>query len=143
MLVAAALSATLLLVGCQNDTAHRDESTPTPTEAAPPALVEGGSAEENQPWFDHINGQTLEQNPSASSREFVDALVAGGFDKSAMEVTFDRTNVDLEADYIIVSVKIDDECLIGQRSARGYTSQVMPVLGTGKCLVGYTQPIDW
>lgn len=141
---AAAIAAALLLVGCTSAGLPSDgKSGATSTPEKPPEFIEGGTALENQPYFDHINQQTLAQNATASSHELVDALAAGGFDKAAMEVTFDRTNVDLEADYIIVSVKIHDECLIGQRSARGYTSQVMPPLGTGACLLGETQPIDW
>ncbi|MFC5123255.1 DUF6993 domain-containing protein [Pseudoclavibacter helvolus] len=75
--------------------------------------------------------------------ELVNALSTTGFDKAAMEVTFDRTNVDLEADYIIVSVKIGEECLVGQRGPRGYTSDVVAPVSTGKCLIGLTQPITW
>lgn len=141
---AAATAVALLLVGCSaGDSQPDSKSGATSTPEKPPEFIEGGTALENQPYFDYVNQATLAQNATASSHELVDALAAAGFDKAAMEVTFDRTNVDLEADYIIVSVKMQDECLIGQRSARGYTSQVMPVLATGTCLLGETQPIDW
>lgn len=120
--------------------------TPPPASATPtaePEFVPGGTAEQNKPWFDHVNQQTLAANPVATSRELVDGLAGGGFDKAAMEVTFDKTNVQLEADYIIVSVKIGEDCLIGQRGPRGYTSEITPPVSTGKCLIGHTQTIDW
>lgn len=127
------------------ETGQADE---TAVETAPPlttepSLVPGGTAEQNQAWFDQVNQQTLQQNASAGSHELVDALSGAGFDKQTMEVTFDRTNVDLDADYIIVSVRFGEECLIGQRGPRGYASQIAATLGTGKCLVGHTQSIDW
>lgn len=143
--VAAIAASALVLVGCTGAPAPGPDTTETAT-ASPtgdPEFVPGGTAEQNKPWFDHVNQQTLAQNATASSRELVDALVAAGFDKSAMEVTFDRTNVDLEADYIIVSVKIGEECLIGQRGPRGYASEIAGLVGVGTCLLGHTQPINW
>ena len=141
--VSAALVLGLAVAGCTASEAPPPDASASASPAGPPAFVPGGSAGDNKPWFDHVNASTLEQHPTASSRELVDGLVAGGFDKRDMEVTFDRTNVDLEADYIIVSVKIGEECLIGQRGPRGYTSEITAPLGTGKCLIGHTQPIDW
>ena len=139
-----ALAVTLVLAACSSfGGAQTETSSPTVTPSAPPSFVPGGTAEQNHAWFDQINQQTLAADGKASAREFVDALVAGGFDKGAMQVTHDRTTVDLEADYIIVSIKIGDACLIGQRTARGYASEVAAVLSTGKCLVGETLPINW
>ena len=136
--------AAIALAGCANDApTPSPEPTASATPTVPPSFVPGGTAEQNKPWFDHVNQETLTANPVATSHEFVDGLAAGGFDKAAMEVTFDRTNVDLEADYIIVSVKIGEECLIGQRGPRGYTSEIVPPISTGTCLIGATQPITW
>lgn len=136
--------AAVALAGCANDApAPTPEPTASATPTVPPTFVPGGTAEQNKPWFDHVNQQTLAANPVATSQEFVNGLANGGFDKATMEVTFDRTNVDLEADYIIVSVKIGEECLIGQRGPRGYTSEVVPPISTGTCLIGATQPITW
>lgn len=139
------IAAGLLLSACSTLSPGPDETaSPAATEQGPPEFVPGGTAEQNKAWFDHVNQQTLAQNASASSHELVDALAAAGFDKAAMEVTFDRTNVDLDADYIIVSVKLGDECLIGQRGPRGYASEIAtPIEPTGTCLIGATQPIDW
>ncbi|WP_146080184.1 DUF6993 domain-containing protein [Pseudoclavibacter sp. RFBG4] len=141
-----ALVAALVLAGCSSQEAQPPAETTAAAEAtqAPPAaFVPGGTASDNKPIFDETNLQTIATNGSASSVELVDGLTATGFDKAAMEVTFDRTNVDLEADYIIVSVKIGEECLVGQRGPRGYTSDIVAPVSTGKCLIGLTQPITW
>lgn len=146
LIAPAALVAVLALAGCSSQEGQPPAETTAaaePTQAAPAIFVPGGSAGENRPIFDQTNLQTIATNGSASSVELVNALSTTGFDKAAMEVTFDRTNVDLEADYIIVSVKIGEECLVGQRGPRGYTSDVVAPVSTGKCLIGLTQPITW
>lgn len=146
LIAPAALVAVLALAGCSSQEGQPPAETTAaaePTQAAPAIFVPGGSAGENKPIFDQTNLQTIATNGSASSVELVNALSTTGFDKAAMEVTFDRTNVDLEADYIIVSVKIGEECLVGQRGPRGYTSDVVAPVSTGKCLIGLTQPITW
>lgn len=142
---AVVLAGTLVLTGCSSgDPQPTTPATEVATPSAAPVFVPGGTAEQNKPWFDHINQQTLAQNEKASSREMVDALVVAGFDKTAMQVTFDSTSTDLEADYIIVSVRIGEQCLVGQRSPRGYHSEIVPpVASTGTCLLGQTRPIDW
>ena len=146
LIAPAALVAVLALAGCSSQEGQPPAETTAaaePTQAAPAIFVPGGSAGENKPIFDQTNLQTIATNGSASSVELVNALSTTGFYKAAMEVTFDRTNVDLEADYIIVSVKIGEECLVGQRGPRGYTSDVVAPVSTGKCLIGLTQPITW
>lgn len=122
-------------------------STPTPNSSTPTAigLVPGGTAQENLPYFDKVNKATLAANPNAKGRDFIDALVAAGFQKADMQVTVDTTTIGLTANSIQFSVKLGDTCLIGQNGADagGYWSQVVPVLPTGTCLVGQTRPIDW
>src|SRR4051812_15391084 len=75
-------------------------ASPTPTETAPPApsLKPKLSAAENLPFFDLVNAQVIAANAGAGGRDMVDALVAAGFDRAAMQVTPDRTAVDLAAD---------------------------------------------
>lgn len=117
---------------------------PEPVETPAPEFFPEGTAEQNLPYFDYVNMQTLAADPTASSRVMVDRLAEAGFNKDDMEVTYDRTNVDLEADYIIVAVLMGDQCLIGQRVSGEYSSIVAaPIAATGLCLVGKTQPIDW
>ncbi|HEY6799675.1 MAG TPA: hypothetical protein VI121_03470 [Agromyces sp.] len=152
-----ALVGAAMLVGVAGCTAPSPEagatsatspsSTVPPTQSAPPAptLKPGLSAGENLAFFDFVNQGVVTANPDAGGRDFVDALVAAGFDKSQMEVTADRTTVDLTADSVQFAVLFQGECLIGQYgpASGGYHSAVRPPLGTGGCLVGQTRPIDW
>jgi hypothetical protein len=119
----------------------------SPTQSAPPAptLNPGLSAGENLAFFDSVNLGVVAANSEAGGRDFVDALVAAGFDKSQMEVTADRTTVDLAADSVQFAVLFQGECLVGQYgpASDGYHGAVRPALGTGGCLVGQTRPIDW
>jgi hypothetical protein len=128
------------------------EASPTPsdepTELAEtprpePTLDTNGSALQNLDYFDAVNERLLAEQESPDGRAFIDNLIAAGFDREAMEVTPDRTAVDLAADNIQFSVRIGEECLIGQFGNTGYVSVVGDALSTGKCLVGKTRPIDW
>ncbi|CAL4859842.1 hypothetical protein MMM2322_01510 [Microbacterium sp. MM2322] len=82
---------------------------------------------------------------SVKGRDYIDALVAAGFEKDAMQVTKDKTSVDDPADSIQFSVRIGTECLVGQvgPSVPAPTALVMPGLAEGECLVGQTRPINW
>ena len=115
------------------------------TESAMPTLSPDLSASENLSFFDAVNLGVVAANASAGGRDFIDALVTAGFDRSQMEVTADRTTVDLQADSVQFAVLFNDECLVGQYgpASGGYHSAVRPALGTGGCLVGETRPIDW
>jgi len=91
-----------------------------------------------------LGGVQRRADAAAGGRDFIDALIAGGFDRSELEVTFDRTQTDLAADSIQFSVRVHGECLIGQNgpAVGGYHSVVADVLGSGRCLVGSTRQID-
>jgi hypothetical protein len=126
----------------------RPVSAPTasaPAASSLPALVPGGTAAQNLPFFDQVNRATLAANPNAKGRDFIDALVAAGFTKADMQVTVDTTTIGLKANSIQFSVRMGETCLIGQNGADagGYNSAVTPVLATGTCLIGDTRPIDW
>ncbi|MDH6237428.1 hypothetical protein [Cryobacterium sp. CG_9.6] len=120
-------------------------STP-PTETPAPALSlqPEQSAAANLEFFDSIASAVAATNP-ADGRAYIDALVGAGFDKTAMQLTFDRTPTDLAADSVQFSVLFNDECLIGQfgPASGGYQSLVAPVLASGTCLFGVTRQIDW
>ena len=120
-------------------------ATPGPTSTAPavPELVEGGTAEENKPYFDKVNQAFFATNGKGTGQLIIDNLVDAGFRKQDMEVTADRTAIDLEADSIVFSVRVGGECLIGDLRVSFYASTVAPLLGTGSCLVGATRAIDW
>ena len=152
--VAGVLAAAVLLavVGCgavplkpTPTERHAASRTPAPTPTVAPTFDLAGDAQTNRKFFDQVSLGVLAVNPEAGGADFINALIARGFDKSHMEVTPDRTVVDLVADSIQFSVRINDECLIGQNGAatQGYHSMVAPTLATGMCLVGTTRQIDW
>jgi len=151
---AVALVAGLVLAGCtavDNPIAlPGDEetpiSTPTPGETGVPAdpeLVPTGTAEDNKAYFDFVNKKLNKNNGAPNGRKIIDNLVDGGFDKDAMELTPDKTAINLDADTVEFTVLIDDSCLFGQWGSFGYKSTVLPVLSTGKCMVGKTRNITW
>ncbi len=112
------------------------------TSAAPedPVFVEGGTAEENQAYFDKVNLAYF-ANDGFTSLGIIDNLVAAGFRKQDMEVTPDRTSIDLDVDSRVFSVRLKGQCLIGEIQPAGYKSIIAPLLGTGGCLIGTTQQI--
>jgi hypothetical protein len=118
-------------------------TAPTPTAPAAPALIEGGTAAENQPYFDQLNLAYFTQYGTGESAGIVENLAGGGFRKQDMQVTADRTAIDLAVDSIVVSVRLKGECLIGAfQPSFGYKSTIAPLLGTGDCLIGTTVPIQ-
>jgi hypothetical protein len=147
-LVLAGLVLTGSLAACtEAPTDDRASAAPTPTltaSAPAVALLPDGTAEDNKPFFDQVNAATA-QNAEAGGRDFIDALVAAGFDKATMEVTKDATTLGDRAESIQFSVRWTDGCLIGQfgPAVDGYHSTVQPVLGTDRCLIGETRTIDW
>ncbi|TFC83996.1 hypothetical protein E3T23_01250 [Cryobacterium cheniae] len=122
-------------------------ATPTPsaTPAPAPVLQPEKDATANLAYFDSVATAVVAADGAAGGQAFVDALVAAGFDKAQMEVTFDETNVDLAADSIQFSVRFNGQCLIGQNgpATGGYHSAVTAILASGTCLVGATRQIDW
>ena len=118
--------------------------TPSPTySAAAPQFDPDGSARSNLDYFDAVNRKLFAAKAGATGRAIVDNLARAGFDKSAMQVTPDRTPIGNRTDSIEFSVRLDAQCLIGQSSGGSYTSLVAPALADGACLVGKTRPIDW
>ncbi len=152
-MVSIGLALTLTLAACTAGTDTAPPASPAatspateadaaqPTAEPAPTLQPETSAADNQAFFD----LAAATRAGVDGRAFVDALVAHGFDKTQMEVTFDRTHVDLAADTIQFSVRFNGECLIGQDgpASGGYHSAVTPLLASGTCLVGTTRQIDW
>ncbi|MEO6825854.1 MAG: hypothetical protein ABI255_05585 [Microbacteriaceae bacterium] len=120
-------------------------STPGATPIPDPVLQPSLSAKENLGYFDFVNKRLIAANPNADGRAFVDALVAAGFAKADMQLTVDKTTVNLVANSIQFSVKFNGACLIGQSGpdSGGYHGEATSLLSTGACLVGQTRPIDW
>jgi hypothetical protein len=107
--------------------------------------VPEGTAADNLPYFADIVRAVWAGPDQVAGRAYIDALTAGGFDRGAMQVTFDQTTVGNPAESIQFSVRWGNECLIGQVGpATGEpVAVVMPGLADGGCLVGTTRPIDW
>jgi hypothetical protein len=146
IIVAGAASA---LSGCQivespsADVAPVASSPEVGVEEFIPEFVMGGSALENQPYFDATIAEALEGQGSQRQGMLVaDALGQAGFDKKFMEATPDVSLIELPVDSTSVAIRVDDECLIGQWGTDWYVSQVEPVLVTGTCLVGETVSLD-
>lgn len=149
----AALGATVLLsvlalTGCASPRVdHSPASSPGPVSTPTPqaTLVPNGSAQQNLPFFNQVNKQTLARNSNAQGRDFLEALVSAGFSKAAMQVTADKTTVNLSPGSIQFSINIGDYCLIGQNGSGsgGYHGEVAPALAGNVCLIGQTVPINW
>ena len=148
------LVAALLLSGCTQTPAPTQptggaqaptaSSAPTAS-AAPttPTVDASGTAEDNLAAFEATAGAVVAADPNAMGRPLVDALVAAGFPKDRMEVTADATPLGNSVDSILVSVRLGDGCIIGQRAQDGFSAHVEPALSSGRCLVGQTRAIDW
>jgi len=143
----------LLLAGCSQNSPAVAPSSPAPapsassTAAAVPTYNANGTASDNLAYFNKV-GQALfksSQGTAASTQGelIVNWFVDHGFDKSNMEVTPDKTAIGLAAWNIDFSVKFGNTCILGQAGNVGFQSSTVPVLATGKCLIGQTRPINW
>jgi len=125
-------------------TAH-NVPTPVPEDAAP-SLIPEGSATDNLPFFSAVVAQVWATEQKTQGRAYVDALVAAGFDKAAMQVTQDRSTVDNPAEALQFSVLWRGECLVGQAGPdmSAPVATVLPAVQGGTvCLIGETRVIDW
>lgn len=129
----------------QGPSASVSGSLGTTTAAPAPTYVAGGTAKENLPVFAATVEKVWGSSDKAHGRAYVDALVAVGFDKSAMQVTDDTSTVGNAAESIQFSVRMGDQCLVGQvgPATGDPVTTVLPVLGGGVCLLGKTRPINW
>lgn len=119
------------------------EVTPSPTPTVEPEIDLDGTAAQNQDYFDLVNQRLIAAGGTLDGRAFIDNLVAAGYPRVDMELTPDRTAINGAADNIQFSIRFESTCLIGQYGNVGYTSSYAPLLGTDRCLVGVTRPIDW
>lgn len=119
--------------------------SPAPTASAPPALDAEGTAADNLVFFAGVIDSVWASASPGAGRAYVDALVAAGFDKAAMQVTKDTSTVGNPAESMQVSVLWAGECLVGQFGpATGAPhSTVQGVLPGDICLIGNTRPLDW
>ncbi|MDP9027988.1 MAG: hypothetical protein M3N46_10645 [Actinomycetota bacterium] len=146
--VGAAAIVVVALAGCVPTAPIPTKTAAAPTSSASatpeaPTIDLAGTAGQNQAYFDAVNQKFIAAGGDLGGRPFIDDLVKAGYPKVAMEVTPDRTSVNLAADNIQFSIRFGTTCLIGQYGNIGYASTITTVLGTGRCLVGTTRPIDW
>lgn len=154
MAIAAGAAATLILL--LSSCGPTPVATPAPTDAggsasptetpAAPVYVADGTAEDNLPLFTAVTAQVWGSDQQVSGRAYIDALIAAGFDRSAMQVTQDATTVGNPAESLQFSVRWGEtECLVGQvgPSTGSPVTAVMPQLAEGRCLIGATRAIDW
>lgn len=139
----ASAGASATATGEPSDDATDEPSDGDSDDGGDPELDADGTAEDNIEYFDFVNKNLVRENDDLGGRDFIDHLVDSGFEKSDMEVTPDKTAIDLEADTIEFSVRMGDTCLLGQMGGFGYRSSVVPVMSTNKCLIGETRDIDW
>lgn len=125
--------------------AESPSASPTSTATAEPALVPNGTAEENLPLFAAVVAGVWATPEQVTGQAYVDALVAAGFDKGAMQLTPDQSTVGNPAESIQFSVRWGEQCLIGQvgPATGAPVTVVVPALAEGTCLIGDTSPIDW
>lgn len=140
----------LALVGCQStgpklnsvatDTPESSQSSST----APGMYDATASALDNLPAFEAAIIKGAEAKTGDTGKNLVNALVNAGFPKESMQVTFNKTKTGQDADSVIVSVIIENSCLIGQKTIGGETfTSLDSALATGGCLIGITRQIDW
>lgn len=142
--VVAALGGCALLEGPTPETPPRE--TPA-VPAAPPEFFPEGSASDNLPYFTETVRAFAAGDQPVTGEPIVNAIADAGFDRGAMQVSFDETKTGLAADSIFVSVRIGEDCLIGQlvTADRSFVAEVQPVVGPNAdlCLIGNTRPITW
>ena len=143
--VAVVAALVVALAGCVPKPAPKPTPKPSSSHSSPakPTLNLQGTANENLAYFDYVNKKFIDEGGDLSGRPFIDNLVKAGIPKVDLEVTPDRTTVNLAADNISFSVRLGKTCLIGQYGNTGYSSTAQKVLSTGRCLVGTTRKIDW
>jgi hypothetical protein len=109
-------------------------------------LLPDGTADDNLPLFTAVADAVWASDQRGAGRAYIDALIAAGFDREAMQVTQDTSTVGNPAESLQFAVRWGDtECLIGQvgPSTGQVVTAVMPQLAEGRCLVGTTRSIDW
>ncbi len=141
-IAAPATSASILDPATDSPTVSPTAPASGPAQAA---LEPEGTAADNLPLFTDVTNTVWASPDQVSGRAYVDALVAAGFDKAAMQVTPDQSTVGNPAESIQFSVRWGQECLVGQvgPTTGSPVTVVVPVLAEGTCLVGETRPIDW
>lgn len=143
-LLSASATGCALLEGPTPDTPKRE--APAEPKTAPEFFPEG-SAADNLPYFTETMRTYAAGEGPVLGAPLVDSLVAAGFNRDTMQVSFDESKTGLAADNIFVSARFGADCLIGQLVAadRSFVASVQPAVGPNQdiCLIGNTRPLDW
>ncbi|MCD7100829.1 DUF6993 domain-containing protein [Pseudoclavibacter sp. 13-3] len=140
--VAGALTGLLTVVAlaaCAQTDDGPGPSTPAPAPSAA-AWAPGGTAEQNLPAFQALLQPLTKDDKVPTTQSVVDAVHSVGVTSDQMQVTPDHTPKDLDADSLSISVKIKEQCLVGQYH-RGRFEAVVAEPINGACLVGSTVPL--
>nr|WP_209706745.1 hypothetical protein [Leucobacter exalbidus] len=147
---AALVVATVSLSGCallEGPTPVTPERETVVAPEVAPELVPGGSADENLPYFTEVLRSFAAGDALIKGEPVARAVADAGFDKSQIQVSFDRSATGLEADNIFVSVQLGADCLVGQvvTADRTVATETAPAVGPEKniCLIGQTAVINW
>ncbi|MDQ1545309.1 MAG: hypothetical protein QOH69_213 [Actinomycetota bacterium] len=141
------------LAGCVQSPGTVATPLPTPvpssssTAAGVPTYNPTGTASDNLAYFNQVGGELFASSQAGAASTqgvlIVNWFVAHGFNKKNMEVTPDKTSIGLAAWNIDFSVRFGKTCILGQAGNVGFQSSTVPILATGKCLIGQTRTIDW
>lgn len=141
----------LFLVGCStNQIAQKNvvesdsfQSGPQPltVEEPDPLVVPTGSASENLDAFRFHLQRSGAGKPEPVMSEITSALVSAGFDPSMITHTSAETRTGLPAESIVVSIEIQEECLLGQFGESWLEVVVAPKVGN-VCIIGDTDRVE-
>ena len=81
-------------------------------------------------------GAVVSGTPKPGTEQITQALTAAGFPAATLEVSASRTPTGLHVDSVEAAAVQGMECVIGQIRDGKVTVTVLPVLASGKCLVG-------
>ena len=139
-LLAAGVVAALALAGCSGDEAPAPSASVTsePAPSAEPTAEPTGAAALEQQFADVLAANDVAGQPDGEA--VVAALVAAGFDPAAIERSEDVDVQGQPVALMVVAVRVDAECLLGQVGQGSPTVTIAPVLGTGTCLVAPYAP---
>jgi hypothetical protein len=114
--------------------------TPTEVPEVAPEFIPDGSADDNRAYFDYVVARHIVDGGAMGSAALAAVLTTAGWTADLVEVTPDATPLGNASDSVSFSVRLGDECLIGQWNGE-YTSVIAPKLASGTCLVGTPRPV--
>lgn len=137
--LATGIAALLALAGCSGaDPSPSPSPSATATPSGSPSQDLTGAAALQQRFADVLSANDVAGRPDGEA--LTAALVAAGFDQAAIERSEDVDEQGNPVALMSVAVRVDQECLLGQVGGGTPTTTIVPVLGTGTCLVAPAGP---